>query len=69
MRLHEVLRLVSFALGGEGGSRLLWRLGMRTSPSTLLRYVVRGSPEATHPPPYAVGKTTSPSGAATATGP
>ena len=28
---------------------------MRASPSTLLRYVVRSSPEAAHPPPYAVG--------------
>ena len=54
-RLHEVLRLVGFALGGEGGARLLWRLGMRASPSTLLRYVVRGSPEAAYPPPNAVG--------------
>jgi len=53
-RLHEVLRLVGFVLGGEGGARLLWRLGMRASPSTLLRYV-RGSPETTHPQPDAVG--------------
>ncbi len=53
-RLHEILRLVGFALGGEGGARLLWRLGMRASPSTLLRYV-RGSPSVVHPPPNAVG--------------
>jgi hypothetical protein len=53
-RLREVLRLVGFALGGEGGARLLWRLGMKASPSTLLRYV-RGSPETTHPQPNAVG--------------
>src|SRR5829696_5855256 len=53
-RLHEILRLVGFALGGEGGARLLWRLGMRASPSTLLRYV-RGSPSILHPPPNAVG--------------
>jgi transposase len=26
-RLREILRLVGFALGGEGGARLLWRLG------------------------------------------
>jgi hypothetical protein len=52
-RLHEILRLVGFALGGEGGARLLWRLGMRASPSTLLRYV-RGSPSVVHPPPNAV---------------
>jgi transposase len=33
------LRLVGFALGGEAGARLVNRLGMSTSPSTLLRYV------------------------------
>jgi len=54
MRLHEVLRLVGFALGGEGGARLLWRLGMSASPSTLLRYV-RDSPSVLHPQPQAVG--------------
>src|SRR3954462_9361118 len=53
-RLHEILRLVGFALGGEGGARLLWRLGMRASPSTLLRYV-RGSPSVVQPQPEAVG--------------
>jgi transposase len=52
-RLHEILRLVGFALGGEGGARLLRRLGMRASPSTLLRYV-RGSPSVVHPPPNVV---------------
>lgn len=53
-RLHEILRLVGFALGGEGGARLLWRLGMRASPSTVLRYV-RGSPSVVHPQPEVVG--------------
>jgi transposase len=53
-RLQEILRLVGFTLGGEGGARLLRRLGMRASPSTLLRYV-RGSPSVVHPPPDAVG--------------
>jgi transposase len=53
-RLHEILNLVGFAAGGEGGARLLRRLGMRASPSSLLRYV-RGSPEAAHPPPRVVG--------------
>lgn len=53
-RLREVLQLVGFALGGEGGARLLQRLGMVTSPSTLLRYV-RGSPEAVYPEPSVVG--------------
>lgn len=53
-RLQEILRLVGFAMGGEGGARLLRRLGMRASPSTLPRYV-RGSPSVLHPPPNAVG--------------
>src|SRR5215203_2522807 len=53
-RLHEILRLVGFALGGEGRARLLWCLGMRASPSTLMRYV-RGSPRVVHPPSEAVG--------------
>jgi hypothetical protein len=53
-RLHEILRLVGFALGGEPGTRLLWRLGMMASPSTLLRYV-RGSPDPVHPEPHVVG--------------
>jgi transposase len=53
-RLREILRLVGFALGGEAGGRLLWRLGMMASPSTLLRYV-RGSPEVAYPQPHVVG--------------
>lgn len=36
-RLREVLLLVGFALGGEAGARLAERLGMKASPSTLLR--------------------------------
>jgi zinc-finger of transposase IS204/IS1001/IS1096/IS1165 len=42
-RLHELLRLVGFVLGGEGGARPLCHLGMSASSSTLLRYV-RDSP-------------------------
>lgn len=53
-RLQEILRLVGFALGGEGGARLLRRLGMRASASTLLRYV-RGSPSVVRPQPEVVG--------------
>ena len=53
-RLHEIIELVGFALGGEGGARLLERLGMVASPSTLLRYV-RGSPEPAYPEPTVVG--------------
>ena len=54
VRLHEVLELVGFALGGEAGSRLIRRLGMATSPSTLLRYVRRAN-IATNPEPCVIG--------------
>jgi len=37
VRLTDVHRLVGFALGGEAGARLIDRLGMPTSPRTLLR--------------------------------
>jgi transposase len=53
-RLHEVLQLVGFALGGKAGARLIQRLGMTASPTTLLRYI-RGAATATHPPPEVVG--------------
>jgi transposase len=48
-RLHEDLALVGFALGGEAGARLIRRLGMTASPTTLLRYV-RGTATAHHLP-------------------
>lgn len=54
VRLHEILELVGFALGGEAGARLVRRLGIAVSPSTLLRYV-RGSPTNIHPPPTVIG--------------
>lgn len=53
-RLHEILELVGFALGGKGGARLLGRLGMNASPTTLLRYI-RGAVTTTHPAPEVVG--------------
>jgi transposase len=53
-RLHEVLELVGFALGGKAGSRLIQRLGMMASATTLLRYI-RGAVIATHPAPEVVG--------------
>lgn len=53
-RLHEVLKLVGFALSGEAGARLIERLGMVASPTTLLRYV-RGAATAAYPAPEASG--------------
>ena len=43
VRLNEALTGIAFACGGEGGSRLTGRLGMPTSPDTLLRRI-RGAP-------------------------
>jgi transposase len=40
-RLESVLSLLAFALGGEPGARLVGRLGMTTSPATLLRLIRR----------------------------
>jgi hypothetical protein len=36
-RLSEAVRLIGYVLGGEAGSRLSNRLGMPTSPDTVLR--------------------------------
>lgn len=54
IRLHDILELVGFALGGEAGARLIRRLGMTASPTTLLRYI-RGAALAAHPVPEVVG--------------
>ncbi len=43
-RLARALTAVAFALGGEAGSRLARRLGLPTSPDTLLR-LIRRAPE------------------------
>jgi transposase len=49
LRLCEVLGLVVVALGGEGGARLLARLGMPASPASLLRLIRRMTPPAAPP--------------------
>ncbi|HEY3416191.1 MAG TPA: ISL3 family transposase, partial [Armatimonadota bacterium] len=41
-RLFETLRLIGHALGGEAGARLADRLGMVSSPDTILRRVKLG---------------------------
>ena len=53
-RLNEVLELVGFALGGEAGARLAKRLGLKTSPSTLLRRL-RRVPMFPFPQPTVIG--------------
>lgn len=47
-------RHIGFALGGEAGSRLASRLGMPTSPDTLLRRI-RRAPELDRPTPSILG--------------
>jgi transposase len=54
MRLHEVLELVGFALGGKAGARLIRRLGMTASPTTLLRYI-RGAATVAPEAPEVIG--------------
>lgn len=54
VRLHEVLEMVCFALGGEAGARLIRRLGMTASPTTLLRYI-RDAAISDYPPPEVLG--------------
>jgi transposase len=53
-RLTEVVRLLAFALGGEPGARSVERLGMATSPATLLR-LIRRTAVIEAPTPRALG--------------
>ncbi len=41
-RLSETIRLIGYVLGGESGARLSERLGMKTSPDTVLRRLKLG---------------------------
>jgi transposase len=54
VRLHEILEMVGFALGGKTGARLIRRLGIDASPTMLLRYI-RGAVTTPHPVPEVVG--------------
>jgi len=53
-RLGDVLRLVGFAVGGRAGSRLVERLQMQVSFSTMLR-LIRRTPEPKLPTPRVLG--------------
>jgi transposase len=53
-RLMQSQRRVALALGGEAGARLAGRLGMSTSPDTLLR-LVRQTPVEPGPPVHILG--------------
>ena len=54
VRLTEVVRLLAFALGGAPGARIVGRLGMATSPATLLR-LIRRTAVVEAPTPRALG--------------
>ena len=43
-RLQQALRAVGYAVGGEGGARLVGRLGIAISPDTILRQLRRQVP-------------------------
>lgn len=53
-RLADLLTLIGFALGGEAGSCLVERMGVETTPETLLR-LIRQKPEQQVPPSGAGG--------------
>lgn len=55
IRLTEVVRLLAFALGGEPGARIVDRLGMATSPTTLLRLIRRTAVVREAPAPRVLG--------------
>jgi DNA-binding NarL/FixJ family response regulator len=54
LRLAQLLLAYGLALGGEAGARLVARLGLRTSPDTLLR-LVQAAPAPTAPAPEVIG--------------
>ena len=53
-RLSQALVQIGLATNGEGGTRLAGRLGMTTSPTTLLRRIVT-VPDPVSPPPKKIG--------------
>lgn len=53
-RLSQLMLQLGLALGGAGGARLAWRLGLKVSRDTLLRQV-RSAPERDLPRPRILG--------------
>jgi transposase len=49
LRFSETIRMVGYALGGEAGCRLAMRLGIPTSPDTVLRRINRNDAPASTP--------------------
>jgi transposase len=53
-RLSQLLNAFGVALGGEAGARLMARIGLHTSPTTLLR-LIRGAPALDASAPQVLG--------------
>jgi transposase len=51
-RFSETIRIVGYALGGEAGCRLATRLGIPTSPDTVLRRINKGDSASSDAPKY-----------------
>jgi len=54
LRLHELLTLIGFAVGGEAGRKLVEGMKLSTSPDTLLR-LIHTAQEASHATPRVLG--------------
>jgi len=54
LRLHELLTLIGFAIGGEAGRKLVEGMKLSTSPDTLLR-LIHTAQEASHATPRVLG--------------
>ena len=54
LRLHELLTLIGFAVGGEAGRKLAEGMKLSASPDTLLR-LIRATPDTPLPTPRILG--------------
>lgn len=54
VRLHDLLTLIGFAVGGEAGRKLAKGMKLSTSPDTLLR-LIHTAQEISHPTPRVLG--------------
>jgi transposase len=54
LRLHDLLTLIGFAVGGEAGRKLVEGMKLSTSPDTLLR-LIHTAQEPSHPTPRVLG--------------
>ena len=54
LRLHDLMTLISFVVGGEAGRKLAESMKLSTSPATLLR-LIHVAQEPSHPTPRVLG--------------